>query len=122
MDSKLGIGHNVPMAKQRKRKQEKDLSKYDLEFMARTWAARTAKKDLTQDKIAKRLGYNQDHYKQFEVRGKMPHELIPGFLEITGVSYGYLFTGNEKGPAWHDRYHELLTKQEEDHKKSSRTA
>jgi len=104
------------MPAKRPKKQESLLTKFDLEFMARTYAARTAK-DLTQEQAGKELGgFTQDHYKQFEIRGKMPHEMIPKFLQMTGVSYEYLFTGQDRGPAWHERYHQLLRKLEQPQK------
>jgi hypothetical protein len=91
---------------------KKSLSKYDLEFLARTWAAREAI-GKTQADFANLLGgLSQDHYKQYEVRSPLPHELIASFLELTKVSYDYLFTGRAEGPAWRDRYKVLLERQE----------
>jgi hypothetical protein len=112
LDETLLLGQNVPMANQRK----KPLSKYELGFLARTWAARESK-DLSQDKFGEQLGgFSQDHYKQYEIRGMLPHELIPKFLELTGVSYDYLFTGRAAGPAWRERYQVLLERQEKSKK------
>jgi transcriptional regulator with XRE-family HTH domain len=92
------------MANERK----KSLSRYDLEFLARTCAAREAV-GMTQAQLGEKLGrLTQDHYKQYEIRTPLPHYLIPAFLEATKVSYDYLFTGRAEGPAWRTRYQELL--------------
>lgn len=97
------------------------LTRYELEFLARTFAAREAT-GLTQDKFGEKLGgFSQDHYKQYEIRGPLPHHLIGPFLEITGVSYAYLFTGLAEGPSWRERYQELLAR-EQKKKKIKRAA
>ena len=107
LDRFLPLGQTVPMAKNLK----KSLSDYDLKFMARTWAARTAK-EFSQAHLAEKLGgLAQDHYKQYETRGPLPYHLIEPFLDLTGVTYEYLFTDHGEGPPWRARYQELLQKQ-----------
>lgn len=106
LDGELPIGHNVPMAK-------KVLTDFECRFLARTYAARKLKFE-TQDEIASALqdGMKQDTYKQYEVRGTLPYELIDRFLKLTGVSYEWLFTGRGPGPAWQERYETLLSRQQ----------
>jgi len=86
------------------------LGDFDLRFLARTYAARKLKFE-TQQEIAEELGMTQDHYKQYEVRGPLPHDLIDRFLRKTGVSYEWLFAGRGPGPAWQERYEQLLERQ-----------
>lgn len=105
LDCELPIGHNVRMAR-------KILTDFECRFLARTYAARKLKFE-TQEEIAASLqtDMKQDTYKQYEVRGPLPYELIDRFLKLTGVSYEWLFTGRGPGPAWQDRYQKLLEKQ-----------
>lgn len=107
LDCDLPLGHNVRMAT----KSKKSLSDYDLGFLARTFAAREAL-NMTQDEFAEQLGgMSQDTYKQYETRGPLPHHLIDPFLNLTGVSWEYLFTGRGEGPAWRERYKVLVERQ-----------
>lgn len=105
LDLKLSLGHNVPMTK-------RVLTDFEMRFLARTFAARKLVSDSQADFAAQlEEGMEQDHYKQFEVRSKLPHELIDQFLSLTKVSYEWLFTGRGKGPAWQARYEELVARQ-----------
>lgn len=73
-----------------------DKTQSDIEFKkaftGRIKAAREAK-GLTQRQMAKLLGLEQDHYKQFEGRTLMPHGLIPIFCDEAKVDISYLFNG-----------------------------
>lgn len=94
----------------------KAISRYDLEFLARTYAAREDT-GMTQEEFGEKLGgFSQDHYKQYEVRGPLPHHLIAAFLELTGVTYPYLFTGRAAGPSWIERYQQLVERQQKKQK------
>lgn len=116
LDCEMPLGHNVPMAS----KAKKPLSEYELGFLARTFMARQ-QTHMTQDEFAGKLGgLSQDTYKQYEVRGPLPHHLIDPFLNLTGVTWEYLFTGRGVGPAWRERYKELLDRQKT--KKKLKTA
>lgn len=97
------------------------LTDFECRFLARTCAAR--KLVASQDEFAGSLqdGMKQDHYKQYETRSPLPHALIDRFLKLTGVSYEWLFTGRGAGPAWQERYQELLSKQQKP-KKSKKAA
>ena len=105
LDCGESLGHNVRMAKRL-------LTDFECRFLARTCAARKLAAS-SQDEFAGSLqdGMKQDHYKQFETRSMLPHHLIDRFLKLTGVGYEWLFTGRGAGPAWQDRYQELLAKQ-----------
>jgi hypothetical protein len=108
LDTSQPLGQNVPMVRSKK----KVLSDYELQFLARTFAARNVT-GKTQAKFADLLqkGMEQDFYKQYETRSMLPHELIDRFLELTGVDPIWLFGGRGKGPAWRERYEELQAKQ-----------
>lgn len=100
---------------------KKPLSKYDLEFLARTFAAREAV-GFTQEQMGARLGgMSQDHYKQYEIRSPLPHHLIHPFLETAKISFEYLFTGRAEGPAWRERY-EVLAERQKTKKKLKKAA
>jgi transcriptional regulator with XRE-family HTH domain len=96
-------------------------SDYELGFMARTWAAREAK-GWTQKLMGQKLGgLSQDFYKQYETRGMLPRPLVGAFVELTGISFEYLFDGKVEGPAWRERFSELASKQKPT-KKTKKTA
>lgn len=117
LDSNLPVGQDVRMASASK----KPLTRYDLEFLARTHAAREAA-GLTQEEMALKLGgLSQDRYKQYEIRSPLPHSLIPAFLEAAKVDYEYLFTGRGQGPAAHKRY-EILVERQKQKKKLKKAA
>jgi ribosome-binding protein aMBF1 (putative translation factor) len=65
-------------------------SEFKRAFTAAIKAAREAK-GLTQEQVAGLLGLKQDHYKQYEGRTLMPHELIPIFCDATGADITRLF-------------------------------
>ncbi len=106
LDCELPLGHTVRMAR-------RPLTDFECRFLARTCAARRLVA-ASQDEFAPTLqdGMKQDHYKQYESRSPLPHELIERCLWLTGVSYEWLFSGRGVGPAWQDRYQELLAKQQ----------
>lgn len=106
LDCKIPLGHTVRMTR-------RPLTDFECRFLARTCAARKLVAP-SQDEFAPRLqdGMKQDHYKQYETRSPLPHELIDRFLKLTGVNYEWLFTGRGVGPTWQDRYQELLAKQQ----------
>lgn len=105
LDCELPLGHNVRMSR-------RPLTDFECRFLARTCAARKLAAP-SQEEFAPTLqdGMKQDHYKQYESRSLLPHELIDRFLRLTGVSYEWLFAGRGAGPAWQERYMELLAKQ-----------
>lgn len=115
LDCELPLGHTVPMAK-------KMLTDFECCFLARTYAARKLRYNAGED-IAPKLQDNmrQDGYKQYETRGPLPHELIDRFLDLTGVTYEWLFTGRGPGPAWQDRY-EILRNRQRRPKKTKKQA
>jgi len=106
LDEQKSLGHTVRMMR-------RPLTDFECRFLARTCAARKLVAG-SQDEFAPRLqdGMKQDHYKQYETRSLLPHELVDRFLRLTGVNYEWLFTGRGAGPTWQDRYQELLAKQE----------
>ena len=106
LDCELSLGQNVPMAP------KKLLSDFELQFLARTYAARKQRFE-TQQEIAEELerGMKQDHYKQFEVRNRLPYEYLDRFIKVTGVTYEWLVAGRGPGPAWRQRYEQLLERQ-----------
>jgi hypothetical protein len=105
LDCELALGQTVPMAPQ------KLLTDFELQFLARTYVAR--KQKFTQQEMAEELerGMKQDHYKQFEVRNRLPYEYLDRFIKLTGVTYEWLVAGRGPGPAWKDRYQQLLERQ-----------
>ena len=89
-DCELAFGHSCDMATNPPK------SDHKAAFLARTKAARGAR---TQETMAELLEIKQDKYKQYEIRSYMPHDLIPRFLKITGVTWEWLFEGKGQGPA-----------------------
>ena len=79
-------------------------TKYHDEFLRRVREAREAV-GYTQVEIADLLGIPQDHYKQYETRSMMPHELIPRFCLAARVSLDWLMTGRsaQAGRPFHPR-------------------
>jgi hypothetical protein len=86
LDSKMSLGHTVPMA------ESDEDAQYKQEFMERTRSARIAS-NRKQWQMAEALGIKQDQYKQYETRGMIPHRLIGRFCIITNVDPGWLLTG-----------------------------
>ena len=84
-------------------------SKFHDEFLRRVREAREAV-GYTQVEIATGLGIPQDHYKQYETRSFMPHELIPRFCVITRVSTDWLLTGRGERPFRPRPHRSLKTK------------
>lgn len=88
------------------------LSAQLLQFLARTAAARDARK-FNQTKMAKLLSdeLEQGTYSKYETRTPLPHQFVARFVELCGIDYEWLFTGEGKGPAWKQHYEDLLAKQ-----------
>lgn len=64
-------------------------------FHDRVRAARKGR-GWTQETMADLLGFSQGHYKQWETRDLMPHEVMPRFCVLTGITLDYLLTGRER--------------------------
>lgn len=77
-------GQTVPMAED-----------YKKAFHDRVRAARKGR-NWTQEVMADLLGYSQGHYKQWETRDLMPHEVMPRFCTLTGITLDYLLSGRER--------------------------
>lgn len=74
-------------------------SAYKKQFLARVTALRKAQKresgkEWTAEDMAYALGIEPDTYRKYESRSFMPHELLPRFAMITGVSVEYVLTGS----------------------------
>ncbi len=74
---------------------------YDVRFIERTKLARV-RSGLTQAEIAKLLDMEQDRYKQYETRSKLPHQFVERFCLACRISIGWLVTGKERLPALSD--------------------
>lgn len=83
-DFTMGARQNVPMGEA-----------YKAAFHERVRAARKGR-GWTQETMAELLGISQSHYKQWETRDLMPHEYMPRFCTLTGISLDYLLTGRER--------------------------
>lgn len=72
---------------------------YKKKFLSRIKETRQAmpappgKKKFTQADMAKALGIEQDHYKQFESRSIMPLYLLADFCRITDMHPWFVLTG-----------------------------
>lgn len=78
------------------------VSAWTAAFIRRTKKARQERTNLTQTEMARLLGIGKDDntgqgtYKNYETNRPLPHEYIPDFLRLTGVTYEWLFEEKQR--------------------------